>query len=272
MDGNAEKMKPRVLVVDDEDVILAAIRKVFEYEGFEMDAAESVMKGREFFAAGEYSALVADLMMPGEYGDALLREAFAAKPDMPAVLISGYATVDNALGAIRDGAFDFLPKPFSFEELSALANRLKRFLALPRDKRIAALRLTPAGEDAKTLFCLGGHAWALVNADGTASIGAGKIPAATCGRVALIRLPKEGDTISIGHYFAHLIDDEGYEHPVLSPLSGRVTGTGTAERIPGDPDLLPEGSPKMLVKILPGNLDREIGLLTRCGGFAPQPE
>lgn len=258
-------MEYRVLVVDDEPMILAAIRKVLHTEGFVIDDADSVPAARMLMAETKYCALLTDLMMPGEYGDVLLREALAANPDLPAVLISGYATVENALGTIRDGAFDFLPKPFSFDELGALAMRLKRFLNLSLEKRGDALRPKPVPEDDKEhVFCLGGHAWTILHGDGTASIGAGKIPAFTSGQVALARLPREGESIVIGHHFAHFIDSEGYEHPILAPLSGRVLKVDAQGPLSGEDCESFAGGTCRLVTILPMDLDGELGLLSRC--------
>ncbi len=274
MTGEAKAIQDlKILVVDDEPVILAAIRKVLRTEGFQIDEADSVNAARKMLAENSYSSVLTDLMMPGEYGDVLLREALAENPGMPAILVSGYATVENALGSIRNGAFDFLPKPFSFEELGALAIRLKRFLALPLDTRLSALKPKPSKSPEKeAVFCLGGHSWVRIHENGTASAGAGKIPRLTSGKVVLARLPRAGEAVEIGHHFAHFIDSDGYEHPLLAPLSGRVLEV--EQSVPQEPGA--EGDSDFessrLITLLPSNLDGELGLLTRCieGGLTPE--
>lgn len=71
-----------------------------------------------------FDLVVTDLNMPGADGFAVLNEAKRANPDCAVVIITGYATVDSAIQAVRVGAYDFLPKPFSLSEVDRLLRRI----------------------------------------------------------------------------------------------------------------------------------------------------
>jgi CheY-like chemotaxis protein len=212
-----------ILVIDDEQIVVDSLRKVLDFVGWRAEVVYDVASARRRLAGGDISALMTDIMLPNESGEVLLKEIVFSNPEIPVVMITGYGTTDLALKMLNAGAFDFIPKPFSFEEMCAMAVRIGRFLSLSADERIRMLRgLTTCPESGHRRFCLRGHCWVSLESDGLASVGIGGLLARTTGPVASLRLPQPGEEVTIANHCAWLIDGDGHEHGLRAPLSGKV--------------------------------------------------
>jgi CheY-like chemotaxis protein len=106
-----------VLVVDDEPVVRDAARLVLEGEGLRVASAPDGASALEHEALDDCRVVLCDMMMPGIGGLDLVRRIRARRPDVPIVLITGYATEASADRALEAGATAFLAKPFDEEEL-----------------------------------------------------------------------------------------------------------------------------------------------------------
>src|SRR5208337_5621484 len=110
----------RILVVDDEDLIREIICSVLHTAGF---ACHPVNSGDEALAVlksdGGYSVVVSDVIMNGMDGLTLLSQIRKTHPDMPVVMVTAVHDISVALAAIRNGAYDYLLKPFEREQLLA---------------------------------------------------------------------------------------------------------------------------------------------------------
>ncbi|HXY42013.1 MAG TPA: sigma-54 dependent transcriptional regulator, partial [Vicinamibacteria bacterium] len=113
----------RVLVVDDEQSVCTACSRVLEAEGYRVDHALSGRQGVEKVAAGDYDLVLLDLKIPDLPGMDALAEIRSLHPEVTVVIITGYATIQTSIEAIKKGAFDYLPKPFTPEELSLVVSR-----------------------------------------------------------------------------------------------------------------------------------------------------
>ena len=113
----------RVLVVDDEQSVCIACSRVLEAEGYRVDHALSGRQGVEKVATGDYDLVLLDLKIPDLSGMDALAEIRGLRPEVTVVIITGYATIQTSIEAIKKGAFDYLPKPFTPEELSLVVSR-----------------------------------------------------------------------------------------------------------------------------------------------------
>ena len=109
--------KPKILVVDDEKVIREGCSDVLSPEGFEVVLAENGEQGLEMIEKVHFDVVLLDLMMPGISGFDVLSHVKALHPDTSIIVITGYATVEHSIEAMKNGAFDFIPKPFSPDQL-----------------------------------------------------------------------------------------------------------------------------------------------------------
>jgi two-component system, NtrC family, response regulator HydG len=104
-------VSPLVLIVDDEKSNLESLGKIFEREGWRVALAGSGAAALEIVRRERVSAIVTDLMMPGMSGEDLLRAVKALSPETEVVLMTAYGTVETAVAAMKEGAYDFITKP-----------------------------------------------------------------------------------------------------------------------------------------------------------------
>ena len=112
-----------VLVIDDEPVVCDAVRRVLGAEGLRVATASDGVMGLGHAAAATCRLVLLDLMLPDRSGFEVLRAFRARRPDLPVVVITGYATHESARRAMEEGAADYLPKPFEESELLAVVRR-----------------------------------------------------------------------------------------------------------------------------------------------------
>ena len=125
----------RILTVDDEPEMLDTVRRILVREGHEVVAAGS---GGEALAALEndgFDLVLTDLMMPDIDGMAVLAAALERLPGAPVVLMTAYATIETAVAAIRAGAWDYVAKPFSMQELRVVIDRALGHGRLAKENR-----------------------------------------------------------------------------------------------------------------------------------------
>jgi len=118
----------RILIVDDEQVILDSAKKILTPEGVSVLTALDAESALKALASQRPHILITDLVLPGASGMTLLESALAHDPDLLVVLTTGYSTVENGVAALKHGAFEFLPKPFTCEELLACVARARQAL------------------------------------------------------------------------------------------------------------------------------------------------
>ena len=114
---------PRVLAVDDEEVVCESIRRVLIEEGYEVETTTSARDGLARIRREVFDLLLLDIKMPELDGIELLREARSVSPETEVIIITGYATIETAVEAIKLGAFDYLEKPVSPPQLIVAAAR-----------------------------------------------------------------------------------------------------------------------------------------------------
>ena len=131
--------KANILVVDDEMGIREGCKRALSEEGYAVDGAEDGQAGLQKVTQNDYDLVLVDLMMPGIGGMDLIKKIHHMDPEIITVVITGNATIETAVEATKLGAYDYLPKPFSPEALSAVVKRglEKRILSLEAKKLYA---------------------------------------------------------------------------------------------------------------------------------------
>jgi DNA-binding NtrC family response regulator len=116
--------KPRVLVVDDEEIVRESLTDWLAEEGCAVEAVPDGASAIRRLGDETWAVLLVDLKMPGIDGMQVLAEARKIQPDATAVMMTAYASVDTAVQAMKLGAYDYLVKPFEPEELSHMVRRI----------------------------------------------------------------------------------------------------------------------------------------------------
>ena len=119
--------KPSVLVVDDESGILDTLRILLRNEGFEVTTAQGGKAGLEQIRAGVHDLILSDVRMPQVTGLDILNAAREQDPMTPVILMTAQASLQSAIQAVNSGAFYYLQKPFSNDELVAILRRACEF-------------------------------------------------------------------------------------------------------------------------------------------------
>jgi len=122
-----------VLVVDDERAIRDSIKMILEYEKFNVHFAEDGPTALERVQQEDIDLVLLDIKMPGEDGLKVLRKLRQGRPDLPVVMISGHGTIETAVEATRQGAYDFLPKPLDSDKLIIVVRNATEQHALVRE-------------------------------------------------------------------------------------------------------------------------------------------
>jgi DNA-binding NtrC family response regulator len=136
----------RVLVIDDEEVMLESCRRILERRGFTVDTEPDGLRGRDRALHGAYDLVLLDLRMPQIDGLEVLAEVRKRRTDLEVIIVTGYSTIDSAVTAVKLGACDYLPKPFTPDELRA---KVDAALAHLTERR--ALQAPPASPSGSRL-------------------------------------------------------------------------------------------------------------------------
>jgi len=119
--------KAHVLVIDDEPVVLNSCEKILSEEGYTVHTVQTGAGGLQRLAKERFDIVLTDLMMPEISGMEVLEKTLELYPDMVMIMITGYSTVQTAVEAMKLGAYDYIPKPFTIEELiEAVDNALEK--------------------------------------------------------------------------------------------------------------------------------------------------
>ena len=139
----SEGDRARIMVVDDEPGIRELVGLMLEDDGYSPETFASAADAIEAVRArpGHYSVVLTDLAMPGQTGIDLLHRVDELDPSLVKVIMTGYATTDNAIEALREGAYDFIRKPFNQEQLAALIARAVEYRDLRLERERYRLRL-----------------------------------------------------------------------------------------------------------------------------------
>jgi DNA-binding NtrC family response regulator len=114
---------PRILVIDDEMIVCESCKRILEEEGYEVDTALSGREALEKMKETPFDIVITDLKMPVIDGMEVLRTIRKEYPEVIVIMITGFSTVETAVEAMKLGAFDYIPKPFTPDEVSIVVKK-----------------------------------------------------------------------------------------------------------------------------------------------------
>jgi DNA-binding NtrC family response regulator len=117
---------PKVLIIDDERDMLTNCTRILRRDGYVCLTADTSEQGLELVEVECPDVVLVDLKMPGRSGIDIVKAVKARHPAIELVLMTAYATIETAVDAIKQGAFDYLPKPFTADQLQAVIRRITR--------------------------------------------------------------------------------------------------------------------------------------------------
>ncbi len=124
-----------ILIADDDEIARDVLKEILKEEGYPVLTAKDGLEAINLLRREEIKLLITDLKMPGADGMEVLRAAIRNNPETMVVILTAYGTLDIALQAIKEGAYDYLAKPFKVEEIVFLAEK-----AFERAQTLAEIR------------------------------------------------------------------------------------------------------------------------------------
>lgn len=119
-------IKLKILIVDDEQAVQLYFKKLLVEEGYEVDFASNVDEAVNKVKAETYNIIFLDLIMPGKSGEEGIVELKRHNPEAAVVIITGYPSVESAVGTLKSGAEDYVKKPFDNQSILDLISRIVR--------------------------------------------------------------------------------------------------------------------------------------------------
>ncbi|MCX6133844.1 MAG: response regulator [Ignavibacteriales bacterium] len=257
-----------ILVIDDEQVVREGVCRVCEASGLSVDSAGDAASGLERLQKSLFRLVLCDIMLPELDGFHIMRAMKKAGIQTPLIMITGCSTLQNAVTALKEGAVDFISKPFTVDELESGIQRGLRFQKLlsatspsvSYEKRGFALsRPCPA-----EFHRLGNLSWVYIEKDGTGRMGVTDMFLKTVSTVKALALFEMNHELAQAAPCATLTSTDGLLHDVLCPLSGGIVRRN--EQLLSHPELL-EQDPYVsgwLYQIVPSNLAFELNHLIPC--------
>lgn len=227
-----ENPKARILAVDDEEIVLDSLRKMLALAGYSIDTVESGAEAVGLISRRDYDFVFTDLKMPGMDGIEVTKAVRHLRPDIDVIIITGYGTIESAVETVRDGAMDYVEKPFTEDELLGFVRKavIKRQDRLEKQARPKIRLLRPGTSESKSPFELNvpagafispQHAWARIELNGAVRVGLDELIRKIFRHLDAIELPRpekriqRGDTLFSLHYGDYRLD-------IPSPVSGQV--------------------------------------------------
>lgn len=212
-----------LLVVDDEEVICQACRRIFSRQGFAVETNTDARQGLAMATQKDYEIILLDIKMPNMDGIQFLEQLRQANFEVPVLIITGYPSIPNAAAAMRLGACDYVTKPFTSEEITSAVQRVLATRRIPEGNgELAAEEGEQAAEmAAESPLLFWGSSWFRLEVDGSACVGAvmSGLRGATPSQ---IRMPRIGEVVYQGLPLAGVTVSGKPVQVIASPVSGVV--------------------------------------------------
>jgi glycine cleavage system H lipoate-binding protein len=208
-------------------------------------------------------------MMPEVDGFQVLADVQRRFPETPVIISTGFSTVENAVRSLSAGAIDFVPKPFTADELLSTIMRGLRYREFLKPRHARS-----AGTDDPRLFTvpcptryyrLGYMSWTVIEGDGTALVGISHAFARTIDQISGFEFAAQQEDIVQGIQCAQIRTATGLTHNVLSPMSGKIIERNAL--LEKEPHIV-EKDPYFagwLYRVIPSDPEYELSQLTPCG-------
>lgn len=128
-------MKLKTLIVDDDKKLLSVLKSLLVEEKHEVTTCNDGLDAIDKCRDQKFDLVITDLKMPGAGGLEVLKEARKTHPDTLVIIITGFASLESAIQAIREGAYDYIAKPFKLEEIKIVVNNGKEKIRLVRENQ-----------------------------------------------------------------------------------------------------------------------------------------
>jgi CheY-like chemotaxis protein len=260
---NLAAEKKNILIIDDEQVVIDSISKIAGESNYSFDSVLDAQSALQKISSIEYDLIICDIMLPGMDGFQFLGALESKGIDTPVIMTTGYSTIENAVKSLYSGAIEFIPKPFSIDEMTSVIKRGIKYNYLQRIRKSddKSILLVPC--PAK-YFRLGYSSWMNKDLDGSVLIGATNFFIKTIEPVKRVELLDVNEILTQASSAVKFETEDGLIHQLYSVISGSILARN--ERLLNEPELL-EKDPYFdgwIYRIIPSELEYEMKLLIPC--------
>lgn len=257
------KEQTNILIIDDEEVVISSISKIATSEGYLVDSVLDAYSALQKISSSKYDLIICDIMLPGMDGFQFLAELESKRIDTPVIMTTGYSTIENAVKSLYAGAIEFIPKPFTVDEMISVISRGIKYGSI--------MKLRKSNDDSVILvpcpakyYRLGYSGWMNKDNDGSVLIGATDSFIKTIDLIKKIELLGTNEKLTQATPAAKFETEDGLVHQLYSVISGIILAGN--ERLIDEPELL-EKDPYFngwIYRIVPTELEYEMKLLIPC--------
>jgi DNA-binding NtrC family response regulator len=134
-------MEERLLIVEDEDTLRESLKRVFQREGYQVEAVMSAEAALELFEEASFDLIITDIILPGITGIELLKRVKEISPEQIVIIVTAYASLETAVETLRAGAFDYIVKPIIHEEIKQIVKNALRQRVLQKENTLLKKQL-----------------------------------------------------------------------------------------------------------------------------------
>jgi DNA-binding response OmpR family regulator len=252
-----------ILIIDDEQVVIDSVKRVCDINNYKIDYALDAETALLKIDMNKFRIIISDIMMPEMDGFQFLSELRNRNIDTPVIITSGYSTIENAVRSLYSGALDFIPKPFTFDEIVSVIKRCIKYRELtdPQINSSSSIVYVPCPVK---YYRLGYSCWVNEFNEGSVSIGATDIFIKTLENITMLEFLENDTTINQAEPIVKIFSDDGTVNQLYSAISGRIIESN--QKLLNDINLL-EKDPYFagwLYRIIPSQLELEMSMLTPC--------
>ncbi len=257
-----------ILVIDDEQVVIDAVIKICSLDNYSVETASTVTQALEKISHNKYGIIISDIMLPDGDGFQILDELRNRNIESAIIMMTGFSTVENAVNSLYKGAIDFIPKPFTVDELLNSVFRANKYQKI----KVRQEQMSMQKRNGEILyvncpakyFRLGYSSWMFPERDGSVLIGVCDLFLKTIDSVKEIEFTESESEIVQGISCATITSGDERVHKILSPVSGRIVEVNNnlkanCSLIEKDPYF--EG---WMYRVIPMDIGYEQKLLTPC--------
>lgn len=253
----------KILIIDDEEVVINSIYKIATSEGYSVDSVLDAFSALQKISSSKFDLIICDIMLPGMDGFQFLAELESKLIETPVVMTTGYSTIENAVKSLYTGAIEFIPKPFTVDEMISVISRGLRYNSIMKLKKSNSDSILIVPCPAK-YYRLGYSGWMNKEHDGSVLIGATDSFIKTIDLIKRIELYSTNEKLTQATPAVKFETVDGLVHQLYSVISGIILAGN--ERLINEPELL-EKDPYFdgwIYRLVPTELDYEMKLLIPC--------
>ena len=261
-------MASEILVIEDEKIIVDAIGKSCSLENYSIDIALTVKTAIQKITKKYYPIIICDIMIPDGDGFQILNELQTRNIDSAIIMMTGYSTVENAVNSLYRGAIDFIPKPFTVDELLSSIYRASKYQQINKSQKQSSRDIKQVElfyvECPAKYHRLGHSSWLFEEKDGSVLVGVCDLFLATIDSVSEIEFLNSDDEIVQGISCLTIKSKDERIHKIHSPVSGRIIDVNKNLKLISN---LLEKDPYFegwVYRVIPHELSYEIKNLVPC--------